>query len=306
MIITILRAINAAVVVLLMIITTIIFSCIISIVFALINIIPACKVKTSLKGLAMPLFSMTWKTFQLISNLFFLCKWEIINKHTINPKSWYLMMSNHQSGVDILAIGAGMSFIAAPLKFFLKKELLWSLPFAGFAAYLAGFPFLNRSAHTKSKKQPRLKDENGKKIRPGVKDIETAKKACRQLLDIPTNLIVFPEGTRFSAQKQLEQKSPYHSLLKPKAMSIATVINEMHEQLSGIIDITIKYKPSKCTMVDFLLGRVKRAEMHYEIIPITPDLLGDFQQDRDYRRKLQSWLNQRWEIKDEKLQNDHE
>src|SRR3990167_9359239 len=49
---------------------------------------------------------------------------------------WYMVVSNHQTWVDILIVSLALHRRVPTLKFFMKKELLWSLPFAGLAAYI--------------------------------------------------------------------------------------------------------------------------------------------------------------------------
>jgi len=46
--------------------------------------------------------------------------------------------------VDILVLEKVFNRKVPMLKFFIKKELLWTLPVAGWAAWLLDFPFMER------------------------------------------------------------------------------------------------------------------------------------------------------------------
>lgn len=272
--------------------------CIILIAYGLIALIPIKKYRQALRNKATHLFGYTWQCFRLAAALLGVSKIEIVGKTPIDRKGWYLIIANHHVGLDILMIGAAMTSKSAPIKFFLKKQLLWSLPLAGLTAYVAGWPFLDRKSTTNNTQSTKGSSR--------LKDIDTARQACHQLLNSPTNLILFPEGTRFTEEKKQSQKSPYQHLLKPKSIGIATIINEMSDKLSGVIDLTISYAPNHCSLKNFFTGKVTKVCIDYDVIPLTPDLLGDFESDRAYRKHLQAWLNNRWALKDQILQGKHE
>jgi 1-acyl-sn-glycerol-3-phosphate acyltransferase len=56
---------------------------------------------------------------------------------------WYLVVANHQTWSDILVLQDALVGRIPPLKFFVKRELLW-LPMAGHCMWLLDFPFLRR------------------------------------------------------------------------------------------------------------------------------------------------------------------
>jgi 1-acyl-sn-glycerol-3-phosphate acyltransferase len=173
----------------------------------------------------------------------------------------------------------------------MKKELLWSLPVAGWACYVLGYPFMARHSHEEIRKNPRLKS----------KDIETTRAACMKFKEFPTAVMNFVEGTRFSAAKREAQQSPYQYLLKPKATGVALVLQELHAQLSGIVNVTLHYQPQNLSLWQFLRGKIERIDVHYELLPITPDLVGDPYADRVFRKHFQQWLSEVWQRKDQRL-----
>lgn len=218
-------------------------------------------------------------------------KWKTEGNAPLGPQGWYLLICNHQSWMDILVLGIFFRHKVPILKFFMKKELLWTLPLAGLASYILGYPFMARHSHEEIRKNPELKN----------KDIETTRMACQKFKEFPTTVMNFVEGTRFTQKKHDTQQSPYLHLLKPRATGAALVIHELGGQLNGIINVTLQYTPQNLSLWQFLQGKVKQIYLHYEVLPITPDLIGNPYEDRLFRKNFQQWLNQIWAEKDERL-----
>ncbi len=224
-------------------------------------------------------------------------KWDVQGV-PLERKEWYLLVSNHQSWVDILVLGGLFCTKAPPFKFFMKKELLWQLPIAGVCCYILGYPLMRRHTRADIRKDPSLKG----------KDIDTTKKACAGFKKLPTTIINFVEGTRFTEQKHLQQESPFRHLLKPKTGGTAIVLNEMHDYLSGILNVTINYDADHISFFKLLSGDIRKLSIHYEVLPIRKELLGNYYEDRVYRSVIQRWFNDLWERKDTLLDqlNSHE
>lgn len=215
-------------------------------------------------------------------------KWNIEGNGQLKKRGTYLVISNHRSWVDIVVLSRVFNHKIPLLKFFMKKELLWSLPIAGVASYLLGYPFMARHTTSEIRKNPELKG----------KDIETAKAACRSFREYPASVINFVEGTRFTKAKREKSGSPFQHLLKPKAAGIAIVANELHDKLDGIVNVTVVYDKEVMSFWDFACGRFKNVIVRYEVLDKADVPLGDYYQDRLYRKRFQSWLNQLWEEKD--------
>lgn len=224
-------------------------------------------------------------------------KWAILGSGALHQNNWYLMISNHRSWIDIVVLCVAFRRKISPLKFFMKKELLWQLPLAGMACYALGYPFMSRHSYADIRNNPRLKG----------KDIETTKAACQRLKNFsPITLINFLEGTRFTEKKRAHQQSPFQHLLKPRAGGVAIVLNEMQDVLSGVISVVIDYAGKPPSFWDFASGNINTITVRYDYIPLTPDLMGDYENDRLYRTHLQQWLNALWQKNDEviaRLQN---
>ena len=214
--------------------------------------------------------------------------WDISGVGELKKEGWYMMISNHQSWVDILVLYNAFNHKIPPLKFFMKKELLWQLPIAGIACYALGYPFMSRHSHADIRKNPALKG----------KDVEIAKQACARLRHFPTTLINFIEGTRFSLKKKEHQQSPFAHLLKPRAGGLAVVLQELNDKLSGVINVVIYYPKKKLTPWNFVCGNFEKIIVRYEVIPLSAQLVGDYYKDRQFRSHFQQWLNGVWKKND--------
>ena len=215
-------------------------------------------------------------------------RWDVAGTGNLKKNQWYAILSNHCSWIDILVLSKIFDNRLPPLKFFMKKALLWQLPFAGLACYVLNYPFMSRHSRAEIKKNPQLKN----------KDMESTKKACLRFRQYPGALINFIESTRFTAEKRERQQSPFQHLLKPRAGGISMTIQELHDLLSGIVNVTIYYPKKIPSVWEFACGRFDRVVVRYECLPITPDLIGDYNNDREFRAYLQQWLNNLWSQKD--------
>lgn len=220
-------------------------------------------------------------------------EWEIHGEGELNANKWYFIFSNHQTWVDILVLQKIFNRKIPMLKFFLKQELLWSLPVGGLACWMLDFPFMKRYTKAKLKRNPALRN----------KDIETTKIACGKFKKRPTSVINFLEGTRFTKQKQQERSSPYKNLLRPKAGGLAFVVNELKDYITEVIDVTIIYDISDPSFWNLLCGRIKRIVVFYQVIPLKQEHYGDYYSDTRFRKEFQSWVNDRWHAKDSFLAN---
>lgn len=208
----------------------------------------------------------------------------------LSSKDWYLVLSNHQSWVDIVVLQRALNGRIPFLKFFLKQELLY-VPILGMAWWALDFPFMRRYSKSFLAKNPHLKG----------KDLETTKQACEKFKFKPVSVMNFMEGTRFTPQKHVKQGSPYKQLLKPKSGGIGFVLTVMGQQLHKIVDVTIHYPKQIPTFWHFLSGQVKNVYMHVNVIDITPELVGDYSSDKEYKKHLHSWVNQLWQQKEQTL-----
>ena len=169
------------------------------------------------------------------------CTWDVSGFESLERRSWYLVNCNHQSWVDILVLQHLLNRRIPLLKFFLKQQLIW-VPVMGLAWWALDFPFMRRHSEEFLKKHPEMRG----------KDQETTRRACEKFALVPTSVMNFLEGTRFTKAKHQSQQSPYVHLLKPKAGGMALALNAMGDRFQAILDVTIVYPDGTPTFWHFL------------------------------------------------------
>ena len=218
--------------------------------------------------------------------------WDVQGVEGLNYRGWYLVVSNHQSWVDILVMQHLLNRRIPLLKFFIKRELI-RVPFMGFAWWALDYPFLYRHSSEYLEKHPEQKG----------KDFEATRRACEKFAEIPTSVMNFLEGTRFTKEKHARQKSEYKSLLRPKAGGLALAMNVLGEKFNSLLDITIVYPDGIPTFWEFLCGKVKRITVRMNTIEIPQHLMhGDYEEDPAFRDVMHKWVQQLWKNKDMQIQ----
>ena len=224
-------------------------------------------------------------------NLTHKTQWRVQGVEQLAYKGWYLVNANHQSWVDILVLQYVLNRKIPLLKFFLKQELIW-VPIMGLAWWALDFPFMKRYTREYLEKHPEKKGQ----------DLKTTQKACEKFEIIPTSVMNFLEGTRFTQAKHDRQKSPFRHLLKPKAGGIAFVLEAMNGRFTHILNATIVYPQGIPNFWQFMCGEMKEVIVHLENTPIPADLIkGDYNNDPVYRENFQRWVHQLWLDKDKKI-----
>ncbi|MCD8522055.1 MAG: acyltransferase [Saccharospirillaceae bacterium] len=217
--------------------------------------------------------------------------WNIQRPANLDKKGWYFVVSNHQSWVDIIVLQHALNGRIPLLKFFLKQELI-RVPVMGAAWWALDFPFMKRYSKAYLEKHPEKRGQ----------DLATTRKACAKFREMPTSVMNFLEGTRFTQRKHDEQDSPFRHLLKPKAGGMAFAMNAMGNQFRSILDVTIHYPDGIPTFWDFLQGKMQRCTVIINEKPIPEALLdGDYENDDTYRLHFQQWVQMLWEEKDRQL-----
>ena len=215
-------------------------------------------------------------------------QWQVTGIQDLDRRQWYLVICNHQSWVDILVLQHVLNRRIPLLKFFLKKQLIW-VPIMGLAWWALEFPFMRRHSEAFLQKHP---EERGK-------DAATTRAACEKYALVPTSVMNFVEGTRFTRAKQQRQQSPYRHLLKPKAGGISLALDAMGEKFGAVLDITIAYPDGTPNFWQFLQGRVPRVIVQARTLAVprlAANAAGDLSQA--WRELCQVWINQLWTDKD--------
>ena len=209
-------------------------------------------------------------------------RWDVQGVDGLHARGWYLVSSNHQSWVDILVLQRIFHGHIPFLKFFLKQELIW-VPVIGLAWWALDFPFMKRGKGSGAKQN----------------DLKTTREACEKFKLIPTTVINFVEGTRFTPAKQAAQQSPYRHLLKPKIGGLGIALAAMGEQFEALLDVTIVYPDGTPTFWHLLCGQIDAVTVRVQQREIPPEVLGsDPLRDKAYRQRIGQWVDAQWRDKD--------
>ena len=218
--------------------------------------------------------------------------WRATGLDTLRRDEWYLVLSNHQTWVDILVLQKVFNRRIPFLKFFIKQELVW-FPFLGIAWWALDMPFMKRYSARYLARNPHMKG----------KDFETTRRACAKFRHTPTSVINFVEGTRFSVEKRDRHKDPYRHLLRPRAGGFAVAMTSMGELFGAILDVTLVYPAGPANFWDMCCGKHVEVLVDVRERPVeTWQIEGDYENDREWRRRVQEWLGEIWQEKDELIQ----
>lgn len=218
-------------------------------------------------------------------------EWDVAGADGLDYRGWYMVSANHQSWVDIFVIQHVLNRRVPLLKFFLKQQLIW-VPVMGLAWWALDFPFMRRHSDAYLRRHPEKRFE----------DLETSRRACEKFALVPTSVMNFPEGTRFTVDKHAAQRSPYRHLLKPRAGAMALALSVLGDRFRSFLDVTIVYPEGAPTFWDFLCGRMPKVIVRVRRLEIPAEFAGgDYATDSRFRKTVQRWQQARWLEKDQEI-----
>ncbi|WP_336709081.1 MULTISPECIES: acyltransferase [unclassified Cedecea] len=269
----------------------------------------ACSVPIILAGivkLTLPVPSI-WRSISVFADFMMYCwceglalllrlnpylKWDVEGLEGLNKKNWYLLISNHQSWADIVILCVLFRKHIPMNKYFLKQQLAW-VPFMGLACWALDMPFMKRYSRAYLLRHPERRG----------KDVETTRRSCMKFRAHPTTIVNFVEGSRFTAEKKKQTRSPFNYLLPPKAAGIAMAMNVLGKQFDKMLNVTLCYPDnSLLPFYDMLSGKMTKIVVRVSLVPITEELHGDYVNDKSFKRRFQLWLNMLWSEKDKQLE----
>ncbi|WEN16503.1 acyltransferase [Rhodanobacter sp. AS-Z3] len=237
------------------------------------------------------LIAESWIGFNnVLFKLFTRVRWQVEGLDGLRRDGNYLVLSNHQSWVDIPVLQKVFNRRIPFMRFFLKQQLIW-VPLLGPAWWALDFPFMKRYSRQTLLRHPELQG----------KDREATKRACEKFQHMPVAVMNFAEGTRFTQVKHDAQSSPYQYLLRPKAGGVSFVLDAMGKALHAIVDVTIVYPEGPCTLMDLIAGRVHDIRVHVRERPIDAGLIGSYDEDAAFRGRVKAWMNTLWVDKDAQI-----
>ncbi len=209
----------------------------------------------------------------------------------LSPHDWYLVISNHQTWVDIIVLQVVMNRRIPFLKFFIKRQLIW-FPFLGIAWWAMDMPFMKRYSKSYLAKHPEKKGQ----------DFEATRAACSKFRNTPTTVFNFVEGTRFTLDKKIRRNSQFEHLLPPRAGGIALALTTMGSMFDGILDVTLVYPKGVVQFWALCCGEFNGVIVDISKRPVEKWMIkGDYENDRDYRSQFHKWLTLIWQEKDTKI-----
>lgn len=210
--------------------------------------------------------------------------WDVQGDEALPARGWTMVTCNHQSWADIFVLQRVLNRRIPLLKFFLKRELLY-VPVIGLAWWALDFPFMRRHSDAALRRDPAKR----------LQDIEATRRACAKFALVPTSVMNFVEGTRFTAEKRAAQGTPWVHLLAPKAGGMAAALEALGERFDSLLDVTIVYPDGVPGFGDFLCGRVPRVVVRMQQRAIPPECRAP---GPAQRRHVQRWLRELWHEKD--------
>lgn len=258
-------------------------------VFAILKLLMPVPVLRRFFSRVMVWIAETWISANSVDMaLFHRIRWDIQGLEQLSPNRSYLVCANHQAWTDIVVLQKIFNKRIPFLRFFLKRELLY-VPLLGLAWWALDFPFMRRYTKEQIAKDPRRRGQ----------DLEATRRACERFRGSPVSVLNFLEGTRFSEAKHRRQASVYRNLLEPKTGGLAFVIGSMGDQFDALLDVTIFYPEGPANLWGLFSGKISEVVVRVRRCPIPPELIGGkYQEDSEYRIKLQAWVRSIWEQKD--------
>lgn len=208
----------------------------------------------------------------------------------LSTERWYLVISNHQSWADILILQSRLRGHIPILKFFTKRELIW-VPLIGIAMWFLGFPYVRRLSREQLAADPSL----------AALDRQATLDACQGFHEVPTSVLGFLEGTRYSAAKHAAQEARYRHLLNPKLGGASYVVASLNQRLHKVLDVTIVYPHGVPTFWEFLQGRCKAVEVLVQAREL-PGAVHETEDPDQARELLRPWIERLWQDKDDRLE----
>lgn len=203
----------------------------------------------------------------------------------------YLVVSNHQSWVDIPVL-QGVFLRRLPfLRFFLKQQLI-RVPFLGAAWWALDFPFMKRHSREAIEKNPALR----------LEDLEATRRACEKFRHAPAAILNFVEGTRFTPAKHARGGAEFRHLLAPKAGGLAFAASAMGAQLAGLVDVTIVYPHGSPTFWEAISRGLPEVVVRVRERAIPEEWFqGDYAEDAVFREGVQAWVKNLFREKDAEI-----
>ncbi|MCK7466991.1 MAG: hypothetical protein MZU91_01785 [Desulfosudis oleivorans] len=209
----------------------------------------------------------------------------------LSKKQWYFINCNHQSWADILVL-----FItfhgSCPVPEIFHQEGALQGPCHGYCLVGSGLPLHGAILQgVSSKKNPHMKG----------KDLETTRKACERYRHTPVSILNFIEGTRFTKEKHDRQESPVPASSPAQGWRVRLCPGgHGREDLEHpgchhhLLPRGLAPSGTICADAsDWISVKVKEDCRYPQEF-----LSGDYQNDEVFRDRIQTWVSDLWQEKD--------
>ena len=217
-------------------------------------------------------------------------QWNIQHPSHLKKEGQYIVIANHQSYIDVFILFLLFEHRIPAPRFFVKPPRKWNTFFM-YTYRILDFPIVQSHSKVVLTKNPELRTH----------DIAVTKATCENLRHLPFTMVNFVEGTRFTSERHQSSHSPFTHLLSPKSRGLQMVLEELGNQLDGILDVTICYQAKKMNLWNFLCGRI--GMIHAEIQCLSLETF-----TRLHSSKKEDWthinvnLHTLWSRKDQRMQ----
>ena len=225
---------------------------------------------------------------QIVYHALLPTEWELELPSELTRQGKYLIISNHQSWVDIFVIFRTFHDRIPFVRFFLKQQIFW-FPLVGLACWAMEMPFMRRYSPEYLARHPE---------RRGL-DLQRTRHACQRFSRVPVAVMIFIEGTRFTLEKHADQQSPYGHLLRPRLGGLSYVLATLGPQLTAVLDATLFYPDGEPTLWRFVSGQMRRIVVKVRQIDVPPELMNaQVTEPGPAREAFREWLHVYWLEKD--------
>jgi 1-acyl-sn-glycerol-3-phosphate acyltransferase len=194
-----------------------------------------------------------------------------------------ILISNHQgiSDIPVLFKLAKMGKQIGHMKWFIKDVVKY-VPGVGWGMLFVDGLFVKRN---------------------WFKDKQKIESTFKKFFDhnIPIWLMIFPEGTRFKADKlklmariaKSKKLPPLTHVLLPRSKGFVASVQGLRGHCQAIYDVTIIYEEESPSIADLILGKVTKVHVHVKRFEIS--------QLSDDKNDLNNWITERFYIKNEMI-----